>query len=215
MTIKLLLLKSGEDIISDIQEMVVGEDEERRVVGYLLSKPCIIKIRDSQVLTEETEVTQKSAFQVSLYPWMPLSADTTIPVPADWVVTIVEPKDKLKEIIDLFETNEDTIDINAVDENGKSALMYAFTFSYYKAYNGIRAACWSCDNNIYSDYTYNYKDNHNYCSCKYLPVNIHSGHHNGIIEYLIQNGAMLNEDHTEYETFKSIQKKFTTKPAKH
>jgi hypothetical protein len=98
MSIKLLLLKSGEDIISDIQEMVVGEDEERRVIGYLLSKPCIIKIRDSQVLTEETEVTQKSAFQVSLYPWMPLSADKIIPVPADWVVTIVEPKDKLKEM---------------------------------------------------------------------------------------------------------------------
>ena len=98
MTIKLLLLKSGEDIISDIQEMVVGEDEERRVIGYLLSKPCIIKIRDSQVLTEETEATQKSAFQVSLYPWMPLSADKIIPVPADWVVTIVEPKDKLKEM---------------------------------------------------------------------------------------------------------------------
>jgi hypothetical protein len=98
MTIKLLLLKSGEDIISDIQEMVVGENEERRVIGYLLSKPCIIKIRDSQVLTEETEVTQKSAFQVSLYPWMPLSADKTIPVPSDWVVTIVEPKDKLKDM---------------------------------------------------------------------------------------------------------------------
>jgi len=98
MTIKLMLLKSGEDIISDIQEMILGEDEERRVVGYLLSKPCIIKIRDSQVLTEETEITQKSAFQVSLYPWMPLSADKIIPVPADWVVTIVEPKDKLKNM---------------------------------------------------------------------------------------------------------------------
>ena len=98
MSIKLLLLKSGEDIISDIQEMVVGENEERRVIGYLLSKPCIIKIRDSQVLTEETEATQKSAFQVSLYPWMPLSADKIIPVPSDWVVTIVEPKDKLKEM---------------------------------------------------------------------------------------------------------------------
>ena len=98
MTIKLLLLKSGEDIISDIQEMNVGEDEERRVIGYFLSKPCIIKIRDSQVLTEETEKNQKSAFQVSLYPWMPLSADKTIPIPADWVVTIVEPKDKLKEM---------------------------------------------------------------------------------------------------------------------
>ena len=100
MSIKLLLLKSGEDIISDIQEMAAGnpETEDRHVFGYLLSKPCIVKIRDSQVLTEETEKTQKSAFQVSLYPWMPLSADKTIPVPADWVVTIVEPKDKLKEM---------------------------------------------------------------------------------------------------------------------
>jgi hypothetical protein len=100
MTIKLLLLKSGEDIISDIQEMVSEDSEtlQKRVFGYFLSKPCIIKIRDSQVLTEETEVTQKSAFQVSLYPWMPLSSDKVIPVPADWVVTIVEPKDKLKEM---------------------------------------------------------------------------------------------------------------------
>jgi hypothetical protein len=100
MTIKLLLLKSGEDIISDIQEMASEDSEtlQKRVFGYFLSKPCIIKIRDSQVLTEETEVTQKSAFQVSLYPWMPLSSDKVIPVPADWVVTIVEPKDKLKEM---------------------------------------------------------------------------------------------------------------------
>jgi hypothetical protein len=34
MTVKLSLLKSGEDIIADIQEMVVGEDENQRVVGY-------------------------------------------------------------------------------------------------------------------------------------------------------------------------------------
>ena len=123
MTIKLLLLKSGEDIVSDIQEMVVGEDEERRVVGYLLTKPCIIKIRDSQVLTEETEVTQKSAFQVSLYPWMPLSADKVIPIPADWVVTIVEPKDKLKEMYveDVLshgqENNQNTVTTEQSDSN--------------------------------------------------------------------------------------------------
>ena len=29
MTVKLLLLKSGEDLISDIKEMVFGEDEEK------------------------------------------------------------------------------------------------------------------------------------------------------------------------------------------
>ena len=123
MTIKLLLLKSGEDIISDIQEMTVGEDEERRVIGYLLGKPCIIKIRDSQVLTEETEATQKSAFQVTLYPWMPLSADKVIPIPADWVVTIVEPKDKLKEMYveDVLsngqETNQNTSTVEQSDSD--------------------------------------------------------------------------------------------------
>ena len=98
MTVKLLLLKSGEDIIADVQEMISGEDTDSRVIGYYLDKPCIVKIRDSQVLTEETEATQKSSFQVSLFPWMPLSADNKIPIPADWVVTIVEPKDKLKQM---------------------------------------------------------------------------------------------------------------------
>lgn len=98
MTIKLLLLKSGEDIISDVAEMVLGEDIDKRVVGYFLKKPCIVKLRDSQILTEKTEETQKSSFKVSLFPWMPLSADETIPVSADWVVTMVEPKEKLKEM---------------------------------------------------------------------------------------------------------------------
>ena len=98
MTIKLILLKSGEDIIADVAEMASGEGEDKRVVGYFLHKPCIIKLRDSQVLTEETEAEQKSSFKVSLFPWMPLTSDKTIPIPADWLVTMVEPKEKLKEM---------------------------------------------------------------------------------------------------------------------
>jgi len=98
MTIKLVLLKSGEDIIADVAEMASGEGDDKRVVGYFLHKPCIVKLRDSQVLTEETEAEQKSSFKVSLFPWMPLTSDKTIPVPADWLVTMVEPKEKLKEM---------------------------------------------------------------------------------------------------------------------
>jgi hypothetical protein len=99
MTVKLLLLKSGEDLIADVQEMVSGEEDERRVIGYLLNKPCTVKMRDPNLLQEETTEEQKKAsFQVSLYPWMPLSADKVIPVPADWVVTIVEPIAKLTEM---------------------------------------------------------------------------------------------------------------------
>lgn len=98
MTIKLMLLKSGEDLIADIREMVVGENEERRVIGYYLTRPCIVKMLGANHSTEETDGAKKSGFQVSLYPWMPLSADNEIPIPADWMVTMVEPTAKLKEM---------------------------------------------------------------------------------------------------------------------
>jgi hypothetical protein len=98
MTIKLLLLKSGEDIISDISEMVVGE-EEKRVVGYYLNKPCIVKMRNPNLIDEESDgKNQKAGFQVSLFPWIPLSKDEVFPIPADWIVTLVDPVTKLKEM---------------------------------------------------------------------------------------------------------------------
>ena len=97
MAIKLILLKSGEDIISEISEMTVGE-ENKKVVGYFLTKPCVVKLRNSQILTENDGDIKESSFKVSLFPWMPLSADKVIPIPSDWLVTMVEPKEKLKEM---------------------------------------------------------------------------------------------------------------------
>ena len=98
MTIKLLLLKSGEDVIADITEMGTGDEKDRRVVGYFLNKPCIVKMRDPNVLTEEPDGPTKAGFAVSLYPWMPLSKEETIPIAADWLITMVEPIDKLKQM---------------------------------------------------------------------------------------------------------------------
>ena len=102
MTIKLLLLKSGEDIIADLKEMVVGETEEtRRVVGYFLHKPCVVKMTPPSNVPEEFKEEidpQKASFQVTLFPWMPLSKDNTIPISADWVVTMVTPSDKLNDM---------------------------------------------------------------------------------------------------------------------
>lgn len=102
MTVRLLLLKSGEDIIADVKEMVVGETEEtRRVVGYFLHKPCVVKMTPPTNLPEEFKEDldpQKASFQVTLFPWMPLTKDNTIPVSADWVVTMVTPTDKLNNM---------------------------------------------------------------------------------------------------------------------
>jgi hypothetical protein len=100
MTVKLLLLKSGEDLIADVQEMVFGEDEEKRVVGYYLTRPCIVKMISPNLLTEgnEDKGPQKMGYQVQLHPWMPLTTDEKIPVPSDWVVTMVTPTEKLKQM---------------------------------------------------------------------------------------------------------------------
>jgi len=113
MTVKLLLLKSGEDLIADISEMVSGEDD---LIGYFLNKPCIVKMREPTLLTEEsTEEQKKSAFQVSLYPWMPLTVDKVIPVPSDWVVTIVEPIARLtqmyiEDVMNYGKDDKDSVD---------------------------------------------------------------------------------------------------------
>lgn len=121
MTIKLMLLKSGEDLIADVAEMVVGEDENRRVVGYYLTKPCLVRMRNPN-LVEESEKDKKTGFEVSLYPWIPLSADEKIPVPADWLVTLVEPTVKLKEmyIEDVLNYGKEIDKDSSTDESADS-----------------------------------------------------------------------------------------------
>ena len=102
MTIKLLLLKSGEDIIADVAEMALGEENNpenpRRIIGYYLNKPCVIKMRDPRELEQEG-AEHKAGYSVSLFPWMPLAKDETIPITSDWVITIVEPMINLKKCI--------------------------------------------------------------------------------------------------------------------
>ena len=98
MTIKLALLKSGEDVITDMTEMCVGTEENRRVIGYYFDRPCVFKMRNPQQQPQTDDNTQKAGFEVSLFPWMPLSADKKIPVTADWLITMVEPTAKLKEM---------------------------------------------------------------------------------------------------------------------
>ena len=95
MTIKLLLLKSGEDIIADVSEMTLDEGAgSPRVVGWFVEKPVIVKLKDSHLVEED----KKTALQVSLYPWMPLSKTEKIPLSLEWVVTMVDPIDKLKQM---------------------------------------------------------------------------------------------------------------------
>ena len=97
MTIKLILLKSGEDVIADVSEMIMGEGDEKRVIGYHLDKPCVIRMKNPN-LQSENGSNKKAGFEVSLFPWLPLTPETKIPITADWLITMVEPTAKLKEM---------------------------------------------------------------------------------------------------------------------
>jgi hypothetical protein len=65
---------------------------------------------------------QKSGFQVSLYPWMPLSKDEVIPLTTEWVVTIVTPTDKLADMYmeDVINYGKQNDQSNSTDEQSNS-----------------------------------------------------------------------------------------------
>ena len=72
MTIKLALLKSGEEVISDIDEMIT---DKQAVVGYYFTNPC-----RAMLTTPEIEVDQDSSerqpVSIKLIPWFPLAKKT-------------------------------------------------------------------------------------------------------------------------------------------
>lgn len=75
------MLKSLEDVVADVKEMLSGD----KVVGYVLNNPYVVSIKEG----EQT--------QVGFYPYAPLSKDKAVPVPCDWVVSIVEPLNEVKQ----------------------------------------------------------------------------------------------------------------------
>ena len=98
MTIKLALLKSGEEVISDIGEMVT---DKQAVVGYFFTNPyrAILTTSDDEDDDEEDyNEIETPPVSIKLLPWLPLPNEDRIPVVADWVISIVEPQPKLKEL---------------------------------------------------------------------------------------------------------------------
>ncbi len=91
MTIKLALLKSGEEVISDIDEMIT---DKQVVVGYYFTNPCRAMLTTPDISPQDS--SERQPVSIKLIPWFPLAQEDKIPVVADWVISIVEPQPKLK-----------------------------------------------------------------------------------------------------------------------
>ena len=109
MTVKILLLKSGEDVIADVKEMVSSDD---KVIGYFLTKACVIKLLPKE--TDSPKMSKKET-SISMYPWMPLAKEKDIPLPTDWVVTMVTPHEKVETIY-----NEEVLNRKTTDQTDSS-----------------------------------------------------------------------------------------------
>ena len=107
MTVKLAILKSGENIISDIKE---GFYEER-LVCYILEKPCSVSINGNYRIIGEEKEEGKDRVSISLKTWPSLSSQTSVEIVPDWIVTLVDPKEELKKMY-----QEQVLEIDQNDE---------------------------------------------------------------------------------------------------
>ena len=96
MSIKITLLKSGEQLISDMKELVAeGQDQAH---AYLLDNPHTVEINEKQFVTEEEKVEGDYGINVALLPWIILSKDKKMIIPVDSVLTVVEPLESVTQL---------------------------------------------------------------------------------------------------------------------
>ena len=96
MSVKLLLLKSGEQVISDVKELIRKDSD--KVYGYVLHRPHKVVANKAVVLTEDASDNRN--IEITLSPWILLTEDKSMTVPQDWIITIVNP---IKSIVEMYE----------------------------------------------------------------------------------------------------------------
>ena len=110
MSIKITVLKSGEQIISDMKELMTEGEENAQ--AYMLVNPHTYEINEKQFITEEERELEDGDYgiNVSLLPWLILSKDSQMIIPVDSVLTVVEPVDALTKLyqdkLDSFKMEE-------------------------------------------------------------------------------------------------------------
>ena len=105
MSIKITVLKTGEQLISDMKELMAEGQEHAQ--AYLLDNPHTYEINEKQFITEEEKKDGDFGINVTLVPWIILSKDKKMMIPVESVLTVVEPLESVTQMyLDKCETYE-------------------------------------------------------------------------------------------------------------
>jgi len=118
MSIKLILLKSGEKLIADAKELVFDIEEERKQpYAYFLNNPHIVTTRPKVLLSKENKTNDENNYEIDvvLSPWILLSQEKDYVVPTDWVVTICDPLTSVKQMY--IDKTDSTLNIEEKEED--------------------------------------------------------------------------------------------------
>ena len=93
MSVQLVLLKSGEELVSDVRELI--DRDTQQPLSTVLIKPVRVTVVQQAVLTEGA--TEPSDSVLSFVPWLATSKSEEYFIKPDWIVTVCEPQDNIKE----------------------------------------------------------------------------------------------------------------------
>ena len=93
MSVKLLLLKSGEEVITEVKEIL--DPNSKDPIGFHMHKPFRLDIVSND--EDGIVINQTKGYQVSWFPWAPLSKEKDFFLPAGHVITAYDPLDSITE----------------------------------------------------------------------------------------------------------------------
>ena len=93
MSVKLLLLKSGEEVITEVKEIL--DPDSKDPIGFHMHKPFRLDIVSND--EDGIVINQTKGYQVSWFPWAPLSKERDFYLPGHHVLTAYDPLDSITE----------------------------------------------------------------------------------------------------------------------
>lgn len=115
MKVSVVVLKTGETVITNLQEVYQGDGDDKKGICLMMTHPYKLDLYQSK--KKEKPFLRENEVQVQFTRWCAFSKDYQFKIPYDCIMTIGEPEDSLKQAFEnKVEIAEAKIKANQVKE---------------------------------------------------------------------------------------------------